>query len=121
MRGVGCGLPLARDLMAGGRRGARDRREPRRRGGRHASAAPPGAGRGPAPSRRCSEAAREILALLLEVGAATPETLARELGRPRTECGRELALLSTAPWWSASPAGPGASRTPGAALVATLF
>ncbi len=121
VRGVGCGLPLARDLMAAAGGGLEIAEN---LGGGAAvtlSAAPPGATSPAASEPACSEAAREILALLLEVGAATPETLTRELGRPRTECGRELALLQHRALVVREPGGARRLTDAGAALVATLF
>jgi Histidine kinase-, DNA gyrase B-, and HSP90-like ATPase len=121
VRGVGCGLPLARDLMAAAGGGLEIAAN---LGGGAAvtlSAAPPGAATAGAPEPACSEAAREILALLLEVGAATPEALAHELGRPRAECGRELALLQHRALVVREPGGARRLTDAGAALVATLF
>jgi Mn-dependent DtxR family transcriptional regulator len=69
----------------------------------------------------CSETAREILALLLEIASATPARLADELGRSRSECGRELALLQHRGLVAREPGGPRRLTEAGAALVATLF
>ena len=121
VRGVGCGLPLARELMAAAGGGLEIAEN---LGGGAAvtlSAAPPGDTSPGASEPACSEAAREILALLLEVGAATPETLTRELGRPRAECGRELALLQHRALVVREPGGARRLTDAGAALVATLF
>jgi hypothetical protein len=119
VRGVGCGLPLARDLMSA----AGGRLEIDANLGRGAavtlSLAPAAAV--PSSEPPCSEAGREILALLLEVDAATPETLARELGRPRSECGRELALLQHRALVTREPGGARRLTEAGAALVTTLF
>lgn len=120
VRGVGCGLPLARDLMdAAG--GALEVAENLGGGAAvtlsAAGPAPPAAAGEPA----CSVAAREVLALLLEVGAATPERLAGELGRSRAECGRELALLQHRALVVREPGGARRLTDDGAALVATLF
>jgi hypothetical protein len=120
VRGVGCGLPLARDLMvsAGGRLEVAENL-----GGGAAVTlwAPPPPAPAAAGEPACSGAAREMLALLLEVGAATPETLARELGRSRAECGRELALLQHRALVAREPGGARRLTDAGAALVATLF
>jgi hypothetical protein len=120
VRGVGCGLPLARDLMVstGGRLEVAENL-----GGGAAVTlwAPPPPAPTAAGEPACSGAAREMLALLLEVGAATPETLARELGRPRAECGRELALLQHRALVAREPGGARRLTDAGAALVATLF
>ena len=119
MRGVGGGLPLADEMMAaaGGRLDIA--REPRRRRGRHPRPSRPP--RAPAAEPVCSETAREILALLLEIASATPARLADELGRSRSECGRELALLQHRGLVAREPAGPRRLTESGAALVATLF
>jgi hypothetical protein len=120
VRGVGCGLPLARELMeaAGGRLEIAENL-----GGGTAvtlsvAPSPPAP---PATEPACSEAGREILALLLEVGGASPETLAAELGRSRAECGRELALLQHRALVVRAPGGTRRLTDAGAALVATLF
>jgi hypothetical protein len=121
VRGVGCGLPLARELVAAGG-GALEVAE-NLGGGAVVTLSLPGPEPpdGDAPEPTCSEAAREILALLLEVGDATPEALARELGRPRAECGRELALLQHRGLAVREPGGARRLTDAGAALVATLF
>ena len=120
VRGVGCGLPLARDLMAAA--GGSLQIAVNLGGGTAVTLAlaPPAATPPPAEAP-CSEAAREILALLLEVGAATPETLAHELRRPRAECGRELALLQHRALVIREAGGARRLTDAGAALVATLF
>ena len=78
------------------RRAARDRRQPRRRGGRDARRCPRRPRRPRRPSRVCSEAAREILALLLEIGGATPARLARG-ARPLARRVRPRARPPAAP------------------------
>jgi anti-sigma regulatory factor (Ser/Thr protein kinase) len=121
VRGVGCGLPLAHELMtaAGGSLEIAENLG----GGAVVTLALPGAAGPPAaaPEPACSEAGREILALLLEVGSATPPALAGELGRPRAECGRELALLQHRALVAREPGGARRLTDAGAALVATLF
>ncbi len=121
VRGVGCGLPLARDLMAAA--GGSLQIAGNLGGGTAVTLAlaPPPAAAPPPAEAPCSEGAREILALLLEVGAATPETLAHELRRPRAECGRELALLQHRALVIREPGGARRLTDAGAALVATLF
>jgi hypothetical protein len=118
VRGVGGGLPLADALMreAGGSLEIADNLA----GGAAVTLA------GPRPEGVplepvCSETARVILALLLEVGAATPSRLADELGRSRSECGRELTLLQHRGLVAREPGGGRRLTEPGAALVATLF
>ena len=118
VRGVGGGLPLAQQMMtaAGGRLELDDNLG----GGATVTlvlAAPDEA----APDPVCSGAAREILALLLEIAAATPTQLADELGRTRAECGRELALLQHRGFVAREPSGPRRLTDAGVALVATLF
>jgi hypothetical protein len=93
VRGVGCGLPLARDLLRaeGGGLEIADNI-----GGGVVvtlSAAPAPSAPAPALDAATSDAGREALALLLEVGAGTPEALAAELGRSHGECGSEIPLL----------------------------
>lgn len=118
VRGVGGGLPLARELMlAGG--GSLDIAA-NLGGGVVVTLSIPGTSR-TSPEPICSEIAREILALLLEIGRATPEELARELGRARADCGRELALLQHRGLVVREPSGPRRLSESGATLVATLF
>jgi hypothetical protein len=69
----------------------------------------------------CSGAAREILALLLEIGGAPPARLAEELGRSRAECGRELARLEHRGLVRREAGGVRALTEAGTRLVATLF
>jgi hypothetical protein len=121
VRGVGCGLSLARELVeaAGGALEVAENLG----GGAVVTLSVPGpdAPAADALEPPCSEAAREILALLLEVGGATPEALSRELGRGRAECGRELALLQHRGLAVREPGGARRLTDAGAALVATLF
>jgi hypothetical protein len=118
VRGVGGGLPLALQMMAtiGGGLDIDENLG----GGVAITLSLPGA-EGPAAEPLCSETAREILALLLEVAHSTPVQLAQELGRPRSECGRELALLQHRGYVAREPSGGRRLTEAGAALVATLF
>jgi hypothetical protein len=121
VRGVGCGLPLARDLVADDG-GSLEIAENLGGGTVVTLALPlPEAPAEAAPVPACSEAAREILALLLEVGGATPGSLAGELGRSRAECGRELVLLQHRGLVVREPGGARRLTDAGTALVATLF
>lgn len=118
VRGVGGGLPLAHEMMAAaaGRLEIADNIG----GGAAVTLSIPSAD-APAAEPVCSETAREILALLLEIAHATPAQLADELGRSRSECGRELALLQHRGLVAREPSGPRRLTEAGAALVATLF
>ena len=118
VRGVGGGLPLARSVMeaAGGRLAI----EANLGGGAAVTLSlPPGPPRAGEPS--CSETARMLMALLLEVGAARADALARELGRDRGECGRELALLQYRGLVARDADGAHHLTDSGTALLATLF
>lgn len=118
VRGVGGGLPLALAMM--GEAGGRLTIEENLGGGVAVTLsldAPVAALAEPVPS----EAAREILALLLEIPNATPARLAEELGRCRAECGRELILLQHRGLVTREPSGPRRLTEAGAQLVATLF
>ncbi len=119
VRGVGGGLPLAHELMAthGGRL---DIAENLGGGATVTLALPSPPGAAPA-AQGCSETARTILALLLEVGSAAPQDLARELGRSRSECGRELVALQHRGLVSRDPSGARRLTEAGTSLVATLF
>lgn len=120
VRGVGCGLPLARELMAAA--GGELHIAENIGGGAVVTLAlaPPAGAAAPA-EPGCTGTAREILALLLEVGEAAPGDLARELGRSRAECGRELTLLQHRALVARDPGGARRLTDAGAALVATLF
>lgn len=118
VRGVGGGLPLANELMrdAGGRLHIEDNL------GSGAAVTlqlppPPVVPSEPV----CSETARMIMALLLELGSARPQQLAEELGRDRGECGRELALLKHRGLVCREAEGTHRLTDAGAALLATLF
>jgi hypothetical protein len=121
VRGVGCGLGLARELLEAGGGGLEI--DANLGGGTAITLSVPAVddARRVAAVPNPSEAAREILALLLEVGSATPEVLAGELGRPRPECGRELALLQHRGLVARDPSGARRLTDSGTALVATLF
>jgi len=118
IRGVGSGLPLAAAMLeaAGGRMEIAENLG----GGTVVTLSLP-APAAPAPEPVCSEAARVILALLLEVGSARPAELARELGRGRAECGRELAVLWHRGLVARDPGGGYRLTEAGTTLVATLF
>ncbi len=118
VRGVGGGLPLARRMMQSA--GGELRIDPNLGSGAAVSLLLP-----PAPAVEaepiCSETARMIMALLLEIGAARPEQLARELGRDRGECGRELAMLAHRGLVCRESEGAHRLTEAGTALLATLF
>lgn len=118
VRGVGGGLPVARSMME-------------KAGGRLIIEENLGAGAAitmslpapPAPTADpvCSDTARLIMALLLEIDSGRPDRLARELDRDRGECGRELALLQHRGLVSREPGGTYRLTEAGSALLATLF
>lgn len=117
VRGVGGGLPLARRMMdsAGGALHI----EPNLGAGAAVTLALPPPD--PAPAEPvCTETARMIMALLLEIGPARPDRLARELDRDRGECGRELALLTHRGLVRREDDGHNLTES-GTALLATLF
>lgn len=118
IRGVGSGLPLAAALVEAA--GGRLEISANLGGGTVVTLSLP-APAAPVPEPVCSEAARVILALLLEVGSARPAELARELGRGRAECGRELAILWHRGLVARDPGGGYRLTEAGTALVATLF
>lgn len=117
--GVGGGLPFAAAAMAdlGGRLEIDDNLG----GGTTVTLRLPPGEDAPAPEPVCSGAAREILALLLEIDGAPPARLAQELGRSRAECGRELARLEHRGLVRREPGGVRALTEAGTRLVATLF
>jgi hypothetical protein len=121
VRGVGGGLPLAEALMTAA--GGVLRIDDNLGQGTAVTLAvpPPPAPAPPAAEPVCGEAARELLALLLEIGPAGAARLAAELGRGRAECGRELVLLQHRGLVAREPDGARRLTDAGAALVATLF
>jgi hypothetical protein len=119
IRGVGGGLSLAAAAMAelGGRLELDDNL-----GGGAAITLRMPPGEPPPPAEPvCTEAAREILALLLELGGAGAARLAEELGRSRPECGRELAHLEHRGLVRRETGGARALTEAGTRLVAALF
>ncbi|WP_217914303.1 ATP-binding protein [Miltoncostaea marina] len=118
VRGVGGGLPLTAALLAAA--GGEVEIAGNISGGAVVTLAVPGEG-APHPEPVPSETARVILALLLEIGSATPERLADELGCPRAECGREVALLEHRGLLRRDASGARSLTDAGSALVATLF
>jgi hypothetical protein len=121
VRGVGCGLPLAASLMAA--EGGALEIDDNLGGGTVATLAAPQelAPPPPVPSPACSETARRLLALLVELESATPSTLAAELEAPLSECGRELVLLEHRGMVRREPDGLRRLTADGLALVGTLF
>jgi hypothetical protein len=118
VRGVGGGLPLARQMVAAA--GGSLEIDENLGGGAAVTLALPSAPE-PASTAPCSETARMIMALLLEMGAARADRLALELGRDRGECGRELALLQHRGLVAREPGGAHSLTETGSALLATLF
>lgn len=118
VRGVGGGLPLACAVMeaAGGTLAI----EENLGGGAVVTLGLPPSAAPPA-EPTCSEAARMIMALLLEMGSARADRLARELGRERGECGRELALLQYRGLVARDADGAHRLTESGTTLLATLF
>jgi hypothetical protein len=117
--GVGGGLPFAAAAVE--ELGGRLEIDANLGGGTTVTLRLPAEDGAPAPEPVCSGAAREILALLLEIGGGTPARLGEELGRSRAECGRELARLEHRGLVRREA---GAVRTlteAGTRLVATLF
>ena len=119
VRGVGGGLPLAQQMMAAA--GGRLEIDDNLGGGASVTLAAPAPETVAVPPRVCSDLARTILALLLEVGSATPQNLSAELGRSRAECGRELTLLQHRGLVARETSGGRRLTDAGTSLVATLF
>jgi hypothetical protein len=117
--GVGAGLPFAAAAMAG--LGGRLEIDDNLGGGTIVTLRLPADETASASEPVWGVAAREILALLLEIGAAAPARLADELGRSRAECGRELARLEHRGLVRREPGGVRALTEAGTRLVATLF
>ncbi len=119
VRGVGSGLPLAHRMMAAA--GGRLEIDDNLGGGTTVTLVSPAPETIAIPPQACSDLARTILALLLEVGSAAPQSLSAELGRSRAECGRELTLLQHRGLVAREPSGRRRLTDAGTSLVATLF
>jgi anti-sigma regulatory factor (Ser/Thr protein kinase) len=118
IRGVGSGLPLASALMAaeGGSLELADNLG----GGTVVTLAGPAAAPvAAAPAH--SDVARRLLALLCEVGPASPLRLAAELSMPLPECARELVLLEHRGLLQRSPDGSRSLAGAGRDLITALF
>src|SRR5258707_1088820 len=74
-----------------------------------------------APTPAYSDVARRLLALLCEIGPASPLRVAAELGVPLPECGRELALLEHRGLLQRSPDGARSLAGAGRDLITALF
>jgi hypothetical protein len=123
VRGVGCGLPLAADLLA--ERGGSLELADNLAGGTVATlAAPTGPDGGEvwtAGDPPICETGRRLLALLVELSPIGPARLASELGLPLAECGRELVVLEHRGLVLRDEDGERRLAESGASLVATLF
>ena len=120
IRGVGCGLSLAKSVMetGGGRLSISDNL------GRGAVITLHGAGDVSLREHRTpeiSQEARLIMALLTEVGSAGVDTLAAELLLETSNCGRELVLLEHRGLVSRSADGSRGLTRRGSDLITSLF
>lgn len=68
-----------------------------------------------------TETGRRLLAVLLEIGPAVDDQIARELGAPPHVCARELALLERAGMITLQQDGRRALTADGSSLLTTLF
>jgi predicted Rossmann fold nucleotide-binding protein DprA/Smf involved in DNA uptake len=75
----------------------------------------------PPPSPEPSEQARRIMALLVEMAPADPQTLAAELAISVGTCGRELVMLEHRGLVERAADGGRSLTAEGANLLATLF
>ena len=120
VRGVGSGLPVASAVMAAA--GGTLEIDDNLRGGTVVTLSSQGA----AESHRTADAplsenARRLLALLVELAPAAPAALAKELGLPLADCGRELVLLEHRDLVARGAAGERSLTPAGVDLLATLF
>ncbi len=121
VRGAGSGLALAAGLVAA--EGGLLEIEDNLGGGAVVTItvdAPP-APEGPADAGQPSDVQRRLLALLLEMAPAHPETMSRELDLPLGVVGRELVLLEHRGLVARFADGGRVLTERGAAIVATLF
>lgn len=120
VRGVGSGFPVATAAMheVGGALAVDDNL----RGGTVVTLTAPGSGAStPARPSELGEVARRALAVLVEVGASTPEALAAELDFSLPICGRELVLLESRGLVSRADDGTYRLTADGERVVSTLF
>lgn len=120
IRGVGSGLPLASSAMDQVK--GKLVLEPNLGGGLVVTLSAPPSRTTPSPAPAgCTDEARAILALLLEIGPAPVGRLAAELDRSISSCGRDLALLESRALVSRDPDGIRSLTDSGARVVSTLF
>lgn len=118
VRGVGSGLPVAAHAMhaAGGDLALEDNL----RGGTVVTLSSPLTAPAPA-ANELTERARQVMAVLVEIGPATPAGIAAELAMDLAPCGRELVLLEHRSLVERHADGTRALTDAGTALLATLF
>lgn len=121
VRGAGSGLALASGLVAA--EGGLLQVEDNLGGGTVVTITvdAPAAPDGPGDPAQPSDVQRRLLALLLEMAPAHPETMARELDLPLGAVGRELVLLEHRGLVARFADGGRVLTERGAAIVATLF
>ena len=117
-RGVGSGLPIIAATMHA--HGGTMELDDNLRGGTVLTLTLPGEV-APLPAPEPSEHARQIMALLVEMAPAAPETLAAELAMPMGTCGRELVILEHRGLVGRAADGARSLTAQGANLLATLF
>ncbi|MGB1527394.1 MAG: hypothetical protein ACPG9N_07465 [Miltoncostaeaceae bacterium] len=119
VRGAGSGLALAAGLVAA--EGGLLEVEDNLGGGTVVTITVDAAPAPDDPSTGPSDAQRRLLALLLEMSPAHPETMARELDLPLGVVGRELVLMEHRGLVARFADGGRVLTERGAAIVATLF
>ena len=118
VRGVGSGLPLAVGAMEA--TGGTFEMTDNLRGGTVVTMSVPDLSAAQEPAE-LSDRARQVLALLVEMAPAAPTALARELGIPLGECGRELVLLEHRGLVVRACGGTRTLSSAGTELLTTLF
>jgi anti-sigma regulatory factor (Ser/Thr protein kinase) len=117
-RGVGSGLPIIAATMEA--HGGTMELDDNLRGGTVLTLTLPD-DVDPPPAAELSEQARRLMALLVEMAPADPETLAAELAITVGTCGRELVILEHRELVSRAADGARSLTAHGANLLATLF
>jgi hypothetical protein len=119
VRGVGSGLPVAAAVME--RLGGSLDVDDNIAGGTVVTLTGPASAEDPAAGAVLTDAARQILALLVELAPVTADRIAAELDMPLPACGRELVLLEHRGLVERAPDGTRSLTPAGDDILVSLF